>query len=68
MRRNIWHLAVDLFRIKDWEDIRKKLVTHILTKNATTQCCDKWDKMKKKYFQEKIAQVLQLFHGFGLIG
>ncbi len=20
---------------------------------TTTQCCDKWDKMKKKYFQEK---------------
>jgi hypothetical protein len=43
------------FRIKDWEDIQKKLVTHIPTKNVrtTTQCRDKWDKMKKKYFQEK---------------
>jgi hypothetical protein len=43
------------FRVKDWEDIWKKLVTHILTKSTrtTTQCHDKWDKMKKKYFQEK---------------
>jgi hypothetical protein len=46
------------FRIKDWEDIRKKLVTNILAKNARTtiQCCDKWDKMKKKYFQEKTTK------------
>jgi hypothetical protein len=46
------------FRVKDWEDIWKKLVTHILEKFATTttQCCDKWDKMKKKYFQEKIVE------------
>ncbi len=28
------------FRVKDWEYIRKKLVTHILAENAktTTQC------------------------------
>jgi hypothetical protein len=46
------------FRVKDREDIQKKLVTHILTESVrtTTQCCDKWDKMKKKYFQEKTAQ------------
>jgi hypothetical protein len=45
------------FRVKDWEDIQKNLVTHILTKSArtTTQCHDKWEKMKKKYFQEKTA-------------
>ncbi len=41
------------FRVKDWEDIWKKLVTHILAESVrtTTQCCDKWVKMKKKYFQ-----------------
>ncbi len=46
------------FLIKDWEDIQKKLVTHILTENVrtTTQCHDKWDKMKKKYFQKKIVE------------
>jgi hypothetical protein len=46
------------FRIKDWEDIRKKLMTHILIESArtTTQCHDKWDKMKKKYFQEKTTK------------
>jgi hypothetical protein len=46
------------FQVKYWEDIRKKLVTYILTESVrtTTQCHDKWDKMKKKYFQEKIAQ------------
>jgi hypothetical protein len=32
-------------------------VTHIPAKNVrTTQCCDKWDKTKKKYFQKKIAK------------
>jgi len=46
------------FQVKDWEDIWKKIVTYILTENVrtTTQCHDKWDKMKKKYFQEKTAQ------------
>jgi hypothetical protein len=46
------------FRIKDWEDIWKKLMTNIPTENVrtTSQCCDKWDKMKKKYFQEKTAK------------
>jgi hypothetical protein len=46
------------FLVKDWEDIQKKLVTHIPTKSArtTTQCHDKWDKMKKKYFQEKTTK------------
>ncbi len=46
------------FQVKDWEDIWKKLVTHILAKSAktTTQCHDKWDKMKKKYFQGKIVE------------
>ncbi len=47
-----------LFESKDWEDIWKKLVTHILAESlrTTTQCCDKWDKMKKKYFQEKTTE------------
>jgi len=33
-------------------------VTHILAKSVriTTQCHDKWDRMKKKYFQEKIVE------------
>jgi hypothetical protein len=46
------------FQIKDWEDSRKKLVTNILAENARTtiQCCDKFDKMKKKYFQEKTTK------------
>jgi hypothetical protein len=45
------------FQIKDWENIQKKFVTHVLAKSAkiATQCRDKWDKMKKKYFQEKIT-------------
>ncbi len=36
-------------RVKDWEDIQKKLVTHILVESAriATQCRDKQDKMKK---------------------
>jgi hypothetical protein len=56
-RKNIWHLAVS-FRIKDREDICKKVVTNILVENVRTtiQCCDKWDKMKKKYFQEKTTK------------
>jgi len=51
------------FRGKDWEDVRKKLVIHIPTKNVrtTTQCCDKWDKMKKKYFQEKTIKSVTCF-------
>ncbi len=46
------------FRVKDWEDTWKKLVTHILAESVrtTTQCCDKWGKMKKKYFQEKTRE------------
>jgi hypothetical protein len=33
-------------------------VTNILAKSAriTIQCCDKWDKTKKKYFQEKTTK------------
>jgi hypothetical protein len=33
-------------------------VTHILVESArtTTQCHDKWDKMKKKSFQEKTIE------------
>jgi len=33
-------------------------VTHSLKESARTtiQCCDKWDKMKKKYFQKKIIE------------
>jgi hypothetical protein len=33
-------------------------VTHIHVESAktTTQCHDKWDKMKMKYFQEKIVE------------
>ncbi len=50
-------------QVKDWEDVRKKLVRHILTKNARTitQCCDKWDMMKKKYFQEKTTKGVTSF-------
>ncbi len=50
--------ARGFFPVKDWENIHKKLVTHILTESVRTtiQCCDKWDKMKKKYFQEKIEE------------
>ncbi len=38
-------------------------MTHILAKSARTtiQCRDKWDKIKKKYFQEKIAKVVTCF-------
>jgi hypothetical protein len=38
-------------------------VTHIPTKSAriTTQCHDKWDKMKKKYFQENIIEGVTCF-------
>ncbi len=51
------------FRIKDWEDIRKKLMTHIPIKSVktTTQCCAKWDKMKKTYFQGKIIEGVKGF-------
>jgi hypothetical protein len=43
------------FPIKDWGDIKKSLC---LTESARTtiQCHDKWDKMKKKYFQKKIIE------------
>jgi hypothetical protein len=46
------------FLVKDWEDIHKKLVTHILTESVrtTTQCHDKWDKMNKNYFQKNIVE------------
>jgi len=38
-------------------------VTHIPAKSARTtiQCRDKWDKIKKKYFQEKIVEVVTRF-------
>jgi hypothetical protein len=59
------YLAFDRgsFQVKDWEDIQKKLVTHIPAKSAriTTQCCDTWGKMKKKYFQEKTAEGVTSF-------
>ncbi len=46
------------FWVKDWKDILKKFVTHILAESArtTTQFRDKGDKMKKKYFQEKTLE------------
>ncbi len=51
-------LGCGSFQIKNREDIWKKLVTHILVESVKTtiQCHDKWDKMKKKYFQEKITK------------
>jgi hypothetical protein len=51
----IW--AMDLFESRIGKTFEESL-WHILTKSArtTTQCCDKWDKMKKKYFQEKTTQ------------
>ncbi len=38
-------------------------MTHILAKSAktTTQCHDKWDKMKKKYFQGKMVKGVTCF-------
>jgi hypothetical protein len=38
-------------------------VAFILAKSARTtiQCCDKWDKMKKKYFQEKTTKGVTSF-------
>jgi len=51
------------FLIKDWKNIQKRLVTHILAESArmTTQCRDKWDKMKNIYFQEKTLKSLTSF-------
>ncbi len=51
------------FLIKDWKNIQKKLVTHILAESArtTTQCRDKWDKMKNIYFQEKTLKSVTSF-------
>ncbi len=48
-------------------------MTHILTESARTitQCCDKRDKMKKKYFHEKTLEGLTGFattYEFGSIG
>ncbi len=57
-------------RVKDWEDIQKKLVTHILVESAriATQCRDKQDKMKKKYFQENIRRYYKFCNYFmGLV-
>jgi hypothetical protein len=42
------------FRVKNCEDIWKKLVTHIIAECVRrTQNCDKWNICDKKYFQEK---------------
>jgi hypothetical protein len=35
---------------------KKACETFLQKLRTTIQCCDKWDKMKKKYFQEKTAQ------------
>jgi len=72
MKRNIWHLAMGLFKSRIGKTFGKSL-RHIVGESVrtSTQCCDKWDKMKKKYFQEKIGEgvtSLQLLHGFGSIG
>jgi hypothetical protein len=58
------------FQIKDWEDIQKKLVTHIPTKRVrtATQCCDKWNKMKKYIFKKNSKRCYRFYNYFmGLV-